>query len=52
MYMEESRGKREIFVESSYAFMNMMPEVVVKVSVKNTAAAAKANKVNFVDLAK
>ncbi|EIG8282426.1 major capsid protein [Escherichia coli] len=43
MYMEESRGKREIFIESSYAFMNMMPEVVVKVSVKNAAAAlAKA----------
>ncbi|ENK7899498.1 major capsid protein [Escherichia coli] len=42
MYLEESRGKREIFIESSYAFMNMMPEVVVKVSVKNTAAAAKA----------
>lgn len=43
MYMEESRGKREIFIESSYAFMNMMPEIVVKVSVKNAAAAlAKA----------
>ncbi|EHX7226652.1 major capsid protein [Escherichia coli] len=43
MYLEESRGKREIFIESSYAFMNMMPEVVVKVSVKNAAAAlAKA----------
>lgn len=42
MYMEESRGKREIFIESSYAFMNMMPEVVVKVSVSNSAAAALA----------
>ncbi|ENC0059359.1 major capsid protein [Escherichia coli] len=43
MYMEQSRAKREIFVESSYAFMNMMPEIVVKVSVKNAAAAlAKA----------
>ncbi|KAE9821205.1 hypothetical protein GQM22_24615 [Escherichia coli] len=42
MYMQDSRAKREVFCESSYAFMNMMPEVVVKVSVKNTAAAALA----------
>lgn len=42
MYMEESRGKREIFVESSYAFMNMLPEAVVKITVSNSAAAALA----------
>lgn len=36
LYMQEDLRKREVFIESTFAFVNLKPSVVVKVTVKDS----------------
>lgn len=40
LYMQEDLRKREVFVESTFAFVNLKPSVVVKVAIKEPVVSA------------